>query len=172
VRFLKTSSFPTSNFSTTNGIIERIKPLIWRSPMKSLLVSFVAGTLLVSSLAQASEVNFEIYHPHQPLATAAQRPGIPKLTAPAPLAAVNGSEIKLEWKKLDEATAYAVQLSNDPIFFNLLINEPLYKDTSLMIKDVKLESGKTYYWRVAAVKEDNQPGTIKSLFNRSSFIVK
>lgn len=136
--------------------------------MKSLLLATLAFFALS---AQASE-NFEIYHPEQPAPSTAKRPSIPKLTAPAPLASISGNEITLQWNKVEDVTAYALQVSPDPIFFNLLINEPLYKDTTYTIKDLKLETGKNYYWRVAAVKEDNQPGTIKSLFNRSSFTIK
>jgi hypothetical protein len=137
--------------------------------MKSLLLAIIA---FVAVSAQANEENIELYHPQQPAPNAAQRPGIPKLTAPTPLASVSAGEIKLQWNKVEDASAYALQVSADPIFFTLLVNEPLYKDTSYTVKDLKLESGQNYYWRVAAVKEDNQPGTIKSLFNRSSFTVK
>ncbi len=137
--------------------------------MKTLLLAVIA---FVAISAQANEENIELYHPQQPVPNLAQRPAIPKLTAPAPLSSVNAGDIKLQWSKVEEASAYALQVSADPIFFTLLVNEPLYKETSYTIKDLKLETGKNYYWRVAAIKEDNQPGTIKSLFNRSSFTVK
>jgi hypothetical protein len=137
--------------------------------MKSLLITLSAFFALS---AHANEVDFEIYRPEKPNANAAVRPAIPKLTAPSPLASVTAGEIQLQWNKVEDATAYAVQVSADPIFFTLLVNEPLYKETSYTIKDVKFEAGKNYYWRVAAVKENNKPGTIKSLFNRSSFTVK
>lgn len=135
-------------------------------PMLLALLAFFAVS------AQATEESFEIYHEQKPNSNLAQRPGIPKLTAPAPLATVGAGEIKLQWNKIEDASAYALQVSADPIFFTLLVNEPLYKETSYTLKDIKLEPGKNYYWRVAAVKEENQPGTIKSLFNRSSFTVK
>lgn len=114
----------------------------------------------------------EFYPKPSPTTEIAQRPPIPKLLSPKPLAEIAASAIELKWTTVETATAYAVQLSSDPNFFNLIINEPLYKGTSYVIKDVKLEPNKNYYWRVAALKENNQPGTMKSLFNRSSFSIK
>ena len=118
------------------------------------------------------EGHTELYPKLSPAAEMAQRPPIPKLLSPKPLAEIGMSSIELKWTSVETATAYAVQLSSDPNFFNLLINEPLYKGTSYVIKDIKLDSNKNYYWRVDALKEDNQPGTMKSLFNRSSFSIK
>lgn len=137
--------------------------------MKSLVLTLIA---LIAVSAQASEVDFEIYHQEAPIADRAQRPAIPKLTAPTPLSVLNSGDVKLQWNKVEEATAYALQISADPIFYNLLVNETLYKETSYSTKDIQFESGKNYYWRVASIKEGNKPGTIKSLFNRSSFTIK
>jgi hypothetical protein len=108
--------------------------------MKSLLLATLA---LLTISAQASE-NIELYHPEQPNASIAKRPGIPKLTAPAPLSQISGGDVTLQWNKVEDATAYALQVSPDPIFFTLLINEPLFKDTTYTIKDVKFEAGKNY----------------------------
>jgi hypothetical protein len=137
--------------------------------MKSLLLAISA---LMALSAQANEENIELYHQEQPVATNAQRPAVPKLGTPEPLASVAAGDATLTWKAVAEASAYALQVSEDPIFFKLLVNEPIYKETSYSLKDIKLESGKTYYWRVASLKQENQPGSMKSLFNRSSFIVK
>lgn len=135
--------------------------------------SFIVAILTLSALiAQANEENLDLYHTEKPDASVALRPTIPTLSSPAPLAKVAAAGLTLQWSKVDEASAYALQVSADPIFFALLVNEPLYKETSYVFKDVKLEAGKKYYWRVAAIKEGNLPGTIKSLFNRSSFTVQ
>lgn len=138
--------------------------------MKKILFLFL---LSLSTFALANdEGHNELYPKPSPMAEMAQRPPIPKLLSPKPLAEVGTGSIELKWTTVETATAYAVQLSSDPNFFNLLVNEPLYKGTSYVIKDIKLESNKNYYWRVAALKEDNQSGSMKSLFNRSSFSIK
>lgn len=139
----------------------------------SLHLLLLPLTLLVSyTLVHANEEKHETFYKQSPpAAELAQRPAIPKLLSPQPLAEISHTTntIELKWAPVEHATAYALQVSADPIFFNLLINEPLYKQTTYTIKDMKLQPNKNYYWRVAALKEDNQPGTMKSLFNRSSF---
>lgn len=127
---------------------------------------------LSSFIAFANEENIEYYHQEKPIAENAQRPSIPKILAPTPLSLIAASSSELKWGKVEEASAYALQVSADPIFYSLLVNETLYKETSYSLKYLNLESGKNYYWRVAAIKEGNQIGTIKSLFNRSSFTAK
>lgn len=137
--------------------------------MKSLLIALVAFSALT---AQANEENIEYYHQEKPNTALIQRPAIPNLTSPAPLANVQAGSVTLEWTKIEGASYYALQVSTDPVFYSILVNEPMYKETSYSFKDVKLEAGKKYYWRVAAIKEGNQLGSTKSLFNRSSFNVQ
>lgn len=137
--------------------------------MKSVIASIL---ILLTVPALASEENIELYHPAPPNASLSQRPAIPKLTSPAPLATVSAGDISFSWSKVDDASSYALQISADPNFFNLIVNETIYHETSFTLKGSNLEGGKNYYWRVASLKEDNQPGTMKSLFNRSSFTVK
>jgi len=138
--------------------------------MKKILVFLLLSSF---SLSHANEESFEEFYKNEPPNQAlAQRPSIPKILAPPPLSEISSNTLELKWTAVETATAYALQLSADPIFFNLIVNETLYKGTSYTVKDVKLEPHKNYYWRVAALKEDNQPGTIKSLFNRSSFSIK
>lgn len=137
--------------------------------MKTLLVAVIA---LLSLSVNASDENIHLYHPEKPNTTLIQRPAIPTLSTPKALATVPAAGLTLQWAKVDDATAYALQVSTDPVFFALVVNEPLFKETSYTFKDVKLEAGKKYYWRVAAIKEGNQLGSTKSLFNRSSFTVQ
>jgi hypothetical protein len=135
--------------------------------------SFVTLLITLASLsAFASGDNIHLYHEEKPNVSLATRPGIPTLKSPAPLSKVAADGLTLEWGKVEEATAYALQISAEPNFFNLLVNEPLYKETTFTVKGLKLEPGKTYYWRVSALKEGNQPGSIKSLFNHSSFSIQ
>ncbi len=147
--------------------MKRISFHLLRFPLTLLVSSLVSSTF-----AQANEESHETFYKQSPpAAELAQRPAIPKLLSPQPLAEISStaSTIELKWASVEHATAYALQVSADPIFFNLLVNEPLYKQTTYTLKDMKLQPNKNYYWRVAALKEDNQPGTMKSLFNRSSF---
>ena len=137
--------------------------------MKTLIISCFA---FLSLAANAAGDNIHYYHEPKPETARIQRPAIPNLSAPAPLSTVPAAGLTLQWTKVEEATAYAVQVSTDPVFFALVVNEPIHKDTSYTFKDVKLESGKKYYWRVAAIKSENQEGFTKSLFNRSSFSVQ
>ncbi len=142
--------------------------------MRRLLMFALVGIGLgYTSLSFGGAEGLEtVFKKEAPILEQAQRPSIPKLLAPEPLAKVASDSIELKWTTIEAATAYALQVSGDPIFFHLIVNEPLYKGTSYTLKDVKLETNKNYYWRVAAIKEGNQEGTTKSLFNRSSFTIQ
>lgn len=176
-----------SSFSRHRRINQRSKKMEITHNKKKLNAHFYLICLIINaaiipfstslfasenSITNESHESFEYYHQTPPASENAKSPTVPTLLSPAPLSEVSGTPIELKWSKVSEASAYALQISSDPIFFQLLVNEPLYKETSYTLKDMKLESGKNYYWRVAAVREENQAGTIKSLFNRSSFTTK
>lgn len=137
--------------------------------MKLLLFTLIS--ILVINV-QANEENIELYHEEAPSRSVIIRPMVPKLSEPAPLEVLNTQEVTLRWNPVDSANYYALQVSADPIFYNLLVNEPLLNQVQYSLKDIKLESGKTYYWRVASYKDSNLPGFAKSLFNRSSFSLR
>lgn len=97
-------------------------------------------------------------------------PGRPKILSPEPLKVVTETDIVLKWNPVQDADAYSIQVSDDPNFFKLLVNEGLYSQTEYSFKGA--EKGKNYYWRVAALKTTNKNGSMKSLYNRSSFTVQ
>lgn len=142
--------------------------------MKTIFIALIASltVLTQANFAQANEKNIEYYHPEASQRDLTKRPAIPSLKSPAPLALIEGTEVTFQWLPVETATAYALQLSDDANFYNLLVNETLLKETTYTYKSAELKAGKNYYWRVAAVKENNQNGSIKSLFNRSGFTIK
>ena len=95
------------------------------------------------------------------------RPTVVKLTSPKFLAKVSGASTKLEWTPAEGATAYHVQVATDPNFKWLVANELWVKGTSF--EATQLEADKHYYWRVAAVKGENDSMFTKSLFVNSAF---
>jgi hypothetical protein len=95
------------------------------------------------------------------------RPTVVKLTSPKFLAKIAGTSTKLEWTAAEGATAYHVQVATDPNFKWLVANEYWVKGTSF--EATQLEADKHYYWRVAAVKGENDSMFTKSLFVNSAF---
>lgn len=94
-------------------------------------------------------------------------PSVVKLTSPKFLAKVSGATAKLEWAAATGATSYHVQVATDPNFKWLVANELWVKTTSF--EATQLEADKKYYWRVAAVKGENDSMFTKSLFVNSAF---
>lgn len=90
-----------------------------------------------------------------------------KLTSPAFLAQVNGDTAQLQWTAGENATAYHIQVATDPNFKWLVANEYWVKETSYSVK--ALTPGQKYFWRVAAVKGENDSMFTKSLFVDSVF---
>lgn len=89
-------------------------------------------------------------------------PEKPELAGPANFAKITGDKVTLQWKAVEGAEEYHVQLATDPNFKWLVANEYHVKATSFDASG--LEAGKHYYWRVSAVKPNNW-----STFRRSYF---
>lgn len=98
------------------------------------------------------------------------RPGVTQTVSPAFLAEVGAGTVKLEWKAVETATEYHVQVATDPHFKWLVLNEHFVKSNTLDF--TQAESGKRYFWRVASRKADNKAMTTKSNFASSAFNVK
>jgi len=60
---------------------------------------------------------------------------------------------KLIWKPVVSADSYVVQISSDPIFNEITLEERNITDTTFVFER---ENYETYYWRVAAVNSMNQ----------------
>jgi len=94
-------------------------------------------------------------------------PAKPELSSPAYFAEVQGDKVSLQWKPVEGADEYHVQVATDPNFKWLVANEYHHKATSLDVNG--LEAGKHYFWRVSAVKSHNWNTFRKSFFATSMF---
>lgn len=98
------------------------------------------------------------------------RPERPELVAPSFLAQVPNDNFTLEWKAVEGADKYHVQIATDGAFKWLVVDATLLTTTNF--KPTGLETGKKYFWRVFAYKTQNEDGYKKSLSNFSAFLVK
>lgn len=79
---------------------------------------------------------------------------------PAPGAAVQTATPAFRWSEPEEAESYSFQLSRDPDYSQLLVDEYGYKPASLTItKDI---SPGVYFWRVASIDMAEQIGPYNS----------
>jgi hypothetical protein len=92
------------------------------------------------------------------------------LIEPAFMAQIPGTSVTLKWNAVDTAENYHLQVATDSTFKWLKVNEHFVKRPSYDLS--QLEPGKIYYWRVAAVKNSNDPMYIKGPFETSSFETK
>lgn len=93
-----------------------------------------------------------------------------ELLEPAFMAQIGGASVTLKWNAVDTAENYHLQVATDPNFKWLKVDDNFVKRPSYDLS--QLEAGKTYYWRVAAVKNSNDPMYIKGPFEVSSFETK
>lgn len=91
-------------------------------------------------------------------------PAKTELEAPAFYAKISGGQTSLKWKAVEGADAYHLQVATDPNFKWLKVDEFFLKDTTFALSS--LEPGLHYYWRVNAVKTNNEP-----LFRKSGFVM-
>jgi hypothetical protein len=105
------------------------------------------------------------------------RPLTVKLVSPKFLSAVSGTAAKLEWvdssDEAHKAKFYHVQVSKDAGFNNrsmYVADEKWVKGTTFDVSG--LEAGQKYFWRVAAVNNENDSMFTKSLFVSSEFETK
>lgn len=108
-----------------------------------------------------------LFPPKEKDSAHAARPEVVKLTSPKFLAKVSGATAKLEWTAAEGASNYHVQVATDPNFKWLVANDAFVKGNSF--EATQLEADKKYYWRVAAVKDQNDAMATKSLFVSSIF---
>lgn len=93
-----------------------------------------------------------------------------ELIEPAFMAQIPGTSVTLKWNVVDTAENYHLQVATDATFKWLKVDDAFVKRPSYDL--TQLEPGKTYYWRVAAVKNSNDPMYIKGPFETSSFDIK
>lgn len=89
-------------------------------------------------------------------------PAKPELVAPAYHASVDSKATELQWKQVEGATHYHVQVAKDPNFKWLISDAATVTATSFKVDG--LEAGKTYFWRVLSVNSN-----MEQLFTKSPF---
>lgn len=97
-------------------------------------------------------------------------PAKTELVEPAFMAKVTAPKVVLKWNSVEGAENYHIQVATDPNFKWLKLDNHFQKMTTYDLSD--LESGKTYYWRVAAIKNSNDSMYIKGQYEKSVFTVK
>lgn len=93
-----------------------------------------------------------------------------ELIEPAFMTQIPGTTVTLKWNAVDTAENYHLQVATDPNFKWLKVDENFVKRPSYDLSG--LEPGQKYFWRVAAVKNSNDPMFIKGPFEVSSFETK
>ncbi len=111
----------------------------------------------------------------QPVADASKtdKPSVVKLTSPKFLSKIDGTDVKLEWTKSENAKVYHIQVSKDAGFNNssmYVANNNAVIVTAFEVKN--LEPNTKYFWRVAAFNGDMKDGFTKSNFTSSAFTTK
>jgi hypothetical protein len=147
-----------------------------------ILVSFLAFamTLALTAPSLAEEAEHEggghenlsekmnaFFPPKQPDLALSKTPAKAELVAPAYFSTITGDSTQLSWKAVEGADVYHVQVATDPNFKWLVTEDFNVKATTFDV--TKLEAGKHYFWRVAAVKENNAATHRKAFFATSMF---
>jgi hypothetical protein len=111
--------------------------------------------------------NLNLFPPPQADTGKVKRPSKPDLLEPAYRAQINGDHVTLKWTSVASADAYHLQVATDPNFKWLVVNQSVMKGNSFEVKD--LQKSSHYFWRVAALKTDNDPTYMKGWFSLSTF---
>jgi hypothetical protein len=111
--------------------------------------------------------NLNLFPPPQANPSKVARPAKPELVEPAYRAQITGGTVNLKWSKVNSADAYHLQVATDPNFKWLVINQEILNGNSFQLNDLK--KGEHYFWRVAALKTDNDPTYMKGWFSLSTF---
>ena len=114
-----------------------------------------------------SEKMNALFPPKQADMSKGQVPEKPALVSPAYHSVASGTTQALQWKTVEGADQYHLQVAKDPNFKWLVVNEYELKNPGFEVSG--LEAGKSYFWRVAAVKSDNASTFRKSFFATSMF---
>lgn len=89
------------------------------------------------------------------------------LVEPAFMAKINATAVTLKWNTVAGAENYHLQVATDPNFKWLKVDNQFQKTATFELTG--LEAGKSYYWRVAAVKNSNDSMYIKGEYEKSMF---
>lgn len=92
---------------------------------------------------------------------------VPVLMAPREEAVVDGERVVFTWRPADDIQEYRVQVSADPSFDDVLLDQATDRRTSLVVEDAFLTDERTYFWRVIAKDKE---GSLHGEDNIESFI--
>ncbi len=97
-------------------------------------------------------------------------PAKTRLLSPKALDKISGGSVSLKWEAVPNAEVYHVQVATDPRF-KWMVSEKM-DVTGESYNVAGLESGKQYFWRVAARRPTNDAGYTKGAFTFSSFEIQ
>jgi hypothetical protein len=149
-----------------------------------LLLTFLSLTFTFAAFANAPEhkashanthasqsgANLNLFPPPQADSAKASRPNKPELTEPNFHAKITGDSVTLKWNAVDSVNAYHLQVATDPNFKWIVSESPMMSETSFQVSG--LQKSTHYFWRVAAVKSENDATYMKSWFSGSEFEVQ
>ena len=137
--------------------------------MKNMKIILILAALSASPVLASEGGATNLFPKPQANPAKATTPDMVKLEAPKFFAELSGTA-SLKWSASPTATNYHLQVATDPNFKWLVVNEQELKDTGFEVKG--LEAGKHYFWRVLAVKRDNNATWMKSYWAQSMFSAK
>ena len=111
--------------------------------------------------------NLNLFPPPQANHSKISRPSKPELLEPSYRAQINSDTVTLKWSPVASADAYHLQVATDPNFKWLVVNQEIMSGNSFQLSN--LEKSHHYFWRVAALKTDNDPTYMKGWFSLSTF---
>jgi hypothetical protein len=83
-------------------------------------------------------------------------PATPRPVAPREAAIVNARNVTFEWRPIDAATTYRLEVARDASFGTIVFEEEVPADTTaLTVTDFFPTDEQTYFWRVLAKNEDS-----------------
>jgi len=107
----------------------------------------VLGLIIIPGLGCAAGPAEAPTPPPSPVATPAPQP--PALSLPANESTAADLDVRLEWKASADANSYGLQVTTDPDFTNLIIDESEITSTYYQVAS-GLDWKTNYYWRVSA----------------------
>lgn len=138
--------------------------------MKLLIVLFTLALVLlfnVRSIASEEKSNPSTLKPDL---SQQNTPHSPVLTEPSFASMISGNTVELKWAPVQDAESYHVQVASDLNFKWIVAEQNLFTNSTFTVSN--LESGKSYFWRVASIKSSNMNQFTKSPFKVSKFEVK
>jgi hypothetical protein len=83
-------------------------------------------------------------------------PATPRPVAPREATIVNARDVTFEWRPIDAATVYRLEVARDAAFSTIVFEEEVPADTTaLTVTDFFPTDEQTYFWRVLAKNEDS-----------------